>query len=280
MCVAGEVCAADTQPVHAPPHAGYELIWSDEFDRDGTPDPSKWTFENGFKRNAELQWYQPDNAFIKDGVLVIEARRERKPNPRFGDPDQPEAFRWRRHINYTSASLQTKGLFQWQYGRLEVRARIKAEQGLWPAIWTLGSDGRWPANGEVDLMEYYDGSILANFAWAADHPSKPRWKGRKVPLAQLTNDAGWDTRFHTWVMDWSEKEITLSLDGAVLNRIDLMKVKNHPKADVPLPFHQPHYLILNLALGGQQGGPVKDTTFPSRYEIDYVRVYQPQIEGR
>ena len=253
---------------------GYELVWSDEFDLDGRPDPSKWTFENGFRRNGELQWYQPENAFVEDGRLVIEARRERKPNPSYESKDLPPEFRWRKTIEVTSASVMTKGLHAWTYGRFEVRAKIKAEDGLWPAIWTLGVEGRWPANGEIDIMEYYQDSILANFAWAANHPRQAHWQARKVPLTTLTSATDWDEHFHTWVMEWEKDEITLWLDGQMLNRVDLNKVRNHPKADIPRPFDQPHYLLLNLAVGGTKGGSVQQTEFPSRYEIDYVRVYQ------
>lgn len=268
------------QPDTLPPLAGYTLVWADEFDKDGKPDPKNWGFEEGFKRNGEMQWYQRENAFVENGVLVIEGRRTRRANPRFGDPDEKPEFAKRRFIQFTSASLTTEGKRQFLYGRFEIRARIKAEQGLWPAIWTLGVDGKWPAKGEIDIMEYYENSILANFAWAARNPANPVWKGAKIPLSDITQDPDWDKQFHTWVMDWSHDEITLWLDGRLMNRIDLDNVKNGG-ADAPLPhpFRQPHFLLLNLALGGQRGGPLAQTTFPSRYEVDYVRVYQRQNEA-
>ena len=279
--LAGMLLAGVAQPSHANSEEpssvpeGYELVWADEFDREGPPDPANWTFEEGFKRNNELQWYQRENAFVENGVLVIEARKERKRNPRWRDPSEKDEFRWRKDIEYTSASLSTEGLRQWQYGRFEVRARISAEEGLWPAIWTLGVDGKWPAKGEIDIMEYYDGSVLANFAWAAKDVRKPVWKGAKVPLNQISDDPEWDQRFHTWVMEWDEQEITLWLDDRLMNRLRLENVRNGGKdAPLPHPFRQPHYLLLNLALGGNSGGSVEDTAFPSRYEIDYVRVYQ------
>jgi beta-glucanase (GH16 family) len=258
-----------------PPIDGYTLVWADEFDKDGKPDPKNWGFEEGFKRNGEMQWYQRENASVENGVLVIEGRRTRRANPRFGAPDERAEFAKRRFIEYTSASLTTEGKRQWQYGRFEIRARIKAEQGLWPAIWTLGVDGKWPARGEIDIMEYYEHSILANFAWAARNPSRPTWKSAKIPLAEITQDPDWDKQFHVWVMDWSQDEITLWLDGRLMNRLKLDNVKNGgPDAPLPHPFRQPHFLMLNLALGGKPGGPLAKTTFPSRYEVDYVRVYQ------
>lgn len=264
-----------------PPLDTHTLVWADEFDENGPPDPSNWTFETGFKRNREMQWYQPDNAYVEDGLLVIEARRERKPNPDFGNPEVAPEFRQRRHIQYTSASVTTKGLREWRYGRFEIRARIRPEQGLWPAIWTLGRDGRWPGNGEIDIMEYYDNSILANFAWAARDRRKAVWRATKRLMPQISKDPAWGTRFHVWVMDWTEDEITLWLDGKLMNRLQLDEVQARPgNGATPHPFRQPHYLLLNLALGGDKGGPLTRTTFPSRYEIDYVRVYQRQETSR
>ena len=274
ICIGGANAA---WAAHSQTHRdeGFKLVWADEFEIDGRPDPAKWTYEKGFKRNRELQWYQPENAFVENGVLVLEARKEHKRNPNWKDRSEPKEFRWRRYIEYTSASLTTRGLHAWQYGRFEVRARIAAQQGLWPAIWTLGVDGRWPANGEIDIMEYYDGSILANFAWAAKNVRKPVWKGAKVPLSEISSDPDWARKFHTWTMDWDEHQISLWVDGKLMNRVRLDNVKNGGKdSSLPNPFRQPHYLLLNLALGGNRGGPVNDTTFPSRYEIDYVRVYQ------
>lgn len=272
--------AAHAQPADTvPPLDDYKLVWADEFDGNGKPDPKKWGFEEGFKRNGEMQWYQRDNAFIENGVLIIEGRRTRRANPNFGDPDEKPEFAKRRFIQYTSASLTTEGKREWLYGRFEIRARIKAQQGLWPAIWTLGVDGKWPAKGEIDIMEYYQDTILANFAWAARDPAKPTWKSAKIPMSKITQDPDWDKQFHTWEMDWSHDEITLWLDGRLLNRVMLDNVKNGgPDAPLPHPFRQPHYLLLNLALGGVNGGPLANTAFPSRYEVDYVRVYQRQNE--
>lgn len=275
IALAGLVSATISSVASASgPAADYELVWSDEFDVDGRPDPTKWTFETGFKRNSEMQWYQPENAFVENGLLVIEGRRERRPNPTFGDPSQKPEFAKRKLIRFTSASVNTKGLHAWLYGRFEVRARIKTGQGLWPAIWTLGFDGKWPANGEIDILEYYQDSILANFAWAEQGPGLAKWKGSKRRMAELTSDPDWDDRFHVWSMDWDADEIVLRLDGKEMNRLDLDTVRSHPATGVKHPFRQPHYLLLNLALGGPNGGPLTDTILPSRYEIDYVRVFQ------
>ena len=156
----------------------YQLVWQDEFDQDGTPNPDFWTYENGFVRNHEAQWYQPQNATIRDGVLVITGKRETKPNPNY----RKGAANWqenRENIEYTSASVITKGLKEFQYGYFEIRARIPACRGSWPAIWLLGSKGKygWPSCGEIDIMEYYprNGQNLlhANACWGGR-----RWQER------------------------------------------------------------------------------------------------------
>lgn len=262
----------------AEPTTDYALVWADEFAVDGRPDASRWTFEHGFVRNRELQWYQPENAVVKNGLLVIEARREDRANPEFGKVDVKPEFAERRRIRFSSASLSTKGIAAWQYGRFEIRARIPTGSGAWPALWFVGREGRWPANGEIDLLEYYDDSILANFAWAA--PSgKAHWKSSKLPMAEISDDPEWAGRFHIWTMDWTQDEIVLSLDGRLLNRVALAAVRNGVPAPAANPFRQPHHLIINLALGGQHGGPLDDIEFPARMEVDYVRVYQRDVRS-
>lgn len=152
-----------TSAVLARPDTTWRLVWADEFNTDGTPDPKNWKFERGFVRNHELQWYQPDNARCENGLLVIEGRREHRSNPTY----QANNTDWkvtRQSIDYTASSLHTNGLHSWQYGRFEMRGRIDVSPGLWPAFWTLGVSGEWPSNGEVDIMEYYRNELLANVA--------------------------------------------------------------------------------------------------------------------
>ncbi|MCF7974755.1 MAG: glycoside hydrolase family 16 protein [Phycisphaerae bacterium] len=252
-------------------YPGYTLAWHDEFSRDGRPDPNHWTYEQGFVRNNELQWYQPDNARCENGMLIIEARREQKPNPNY----QAGSQNWkqsRAHAEYTSSSLRTRGLHEWTYGRFEMRARIKTQSGLWPAFWTLGSARSWPGCGEIDIMEYYRGDILANACWASARRWSGVWDSSHTPVASF-NDPEWDSKFHIWRMDWDDQAIRLYLDDALLNTIELDKTINQTP-DQANPFKEPHYLIVNLALGGTNGGDPNDTPFPSLYEIDYVRVYQ------
>lgn len=244
------------------------LVWADEFDVEGEPDPDNWMYERGFVRNEEYQWYQPDNARVENGLLIIEGRREQVKNPDF-DPENNHWRQNREYAHYTSTSMLTRGKQNWKFGRFEMRARIPARDGLWPAFWTLGVEGPWPDNGEIDIMEYYNGQILANAAWATETAYTPHWDDTTVALTQFEED--WADEFHIWRMDWDENYIRIYVDDMLLNEVDLSETIN---PDGTNPFHQPHYLIVNLAIGGIQGGDPDETQFPARYEIDYIRVYE------
>lgn len=265
----------NTQAANPTRYKGWKLVWSDEFNQDGKPDPTNWKFEHGFTRNEEFQWYQEENAFCEKGCLIIEGRKEQIKNPRF-DATSKDWRRNREYAEYSASSLNSAGLREFQYGRFEIRARIDTSMGLWPAIWTLGVKGRWPANGEIDLMESYpvDGKhhILANVACAAGPSYRAKWDSQRIPLSHfLEKDPQWPSKFHLWRMDWDSTSIKLYLDGELLNETLLSDALN---PDGTSPFQQPHYVLLNLAIGGQNGGDPSHTTFPTRYQIDFVRVYQ------
>ena len=260
----------------------YQLVWSDEFDVEGKPS-TEWSYESGFVRNEELQWYQSENAYVKDGCLVIEGRKECFNNPHYeaGGND------WRKNrefIHYTSSSLTTKFSQQFLYGRFEIRAKIPVASGAWPAIWLQGNKWEWPNNGEIDILEYYikDGqpSILANACWGSSERWKGVWDSAVIPFTHFTEkDPYWAEKFHIWRMDWDKESIRIYLDDELLNEIDLSKTQNqgydgnteNPFANNVVGFK--HYLLLNLAIGSNGGEP-DDSQFPLRYYIDYVRVYQ------
>lgn len=247
----------------------YQLVWSDEFSKDGKPDSLKWNYEKGFVRNQEWQWYQPENAYCKNGYLIIEARRETKPNPNYIS----ESKDWKKNrseINYTSACLITKGKGEWLYGRFEMRARIDTSSGLWPAWWTLGISKPWPANGEIDIMEYYRKKLLANIA-CLDSNGKPEWHSVKTRVDSL--GPAWSSKFHLWRMDWTKDFITLYVDDQLLNKVAVDSLYNKDGSGFN-PFRQPHYMLLNLAIGGTAGGDPSTTSFPKKFEIDFIRVYQ------
>ena len=258
----------------APANHDYQLVWADEFNTGTVPDTANWTFEQGFVRNHEFQWYQPENARVADGILTIEARREHKLNPNW-EAASPDWKKRDQYIEYTSSSINTAGKKSWLYGRFEMRARIDTSMGLWPAWWTLGEDQPWPSNGEIDIMEYYRKDLLANIAIGTGVPYKAQWFSNKKPISSFADHADWAGKFHIWRMDWDKKEISLWVDGELLNKHSMDDLYNRDSAHFH-PFRHPHYMLLNLAVGGDNGGDSKTspTPFPKKYEIDYVRVYQ------
>jgi len=249
---------------------GYKLVWADEFNYKGAPDSTKWSYERGFERNEELQWYQPENAWCEGGKLILEARREKKSNPQY----QSGSNDWKKNreeATYTSASIKTSRQKGWLYGRFEMRGKIDISDGIWPAWWTLGVKGTWPATGEIDIMEYYRKKLLANIAYmGADH--KDAWFSTETNIDSLGGEK-WASEFHIWRMDWDENGISLYVDHQLLNHQPMNKLVNQDAAGLN-PFMQPHYMLLDLAIGGKQGGNPEKTTFPRRFEVDYVRVYQ------
>jgi len=272
----GDTAPADTTPPPNPGDGGisvpdgYKLVWSDEFNTDGTPDPKNWNYEKGFQRNNELQWYQSNNATVKGGLLTIEGRKERIINPNYSASGSD----WkttRQYAEYTSTSMTTSGLQTWQYGRFELRARIPTTAGMWPAWWTLGTSGEWPSNGEIDIMEFYKGNVLANVACGTSTRWTAKWDGSSKAVSSL--GAGWSSNFHIWRMDWDDQNINLYLDDTLLNGVPLSTMLN---PDGNSPFKQKVYMLVNLAIGGDNGGDPAGTTFPVKFEVDYVRVFQRQ----
>lgn len=257
----------------------YKLVWQEEFNEDGEIDPNDWNFEYGFVRNNEDQWYQEDNASKKDGNLVIEARKERKDNPWY-EPGSSDWKKSRQYIDYTSSCMTTAGKHDWLYGRVEVRAKIPCYSGSWPAIWMLGNEsvtGEWPSSGEIDIMEYYKDKTLANLVWGSSVRWQGIWEARSTPVTGywVKQDPNWTDSYHTWRMDWDEESIKLYLDDELITICNLSRTINQGEWHlVDNPFHTSQYLLLNLALGGNNGGPIDNEKLPFSYLVDYVRVYQ------
>lgn len=269
--------STDNQPKEYP---GYKLVFHDEFDVDGLPNSTYWTYDLG-KRNHEDQLYTTSNAWVKDGNLVIEARKE-------DVQDNGKTY------HYTSSSLATKNqkegayISAWSYGRYEVRAKIPCQLGCWPAIWLLGNDNglEWPYSGEIDIMEYYpvkgDEMLHANVCWGTSKRWNAHWNSNTKKISDLVaRNANWKEEFHVWRMDWDKDCIKLYVDDELLNKIDLNQTIN-PRADHcafdnynPFRDHK-MYLLLNLALGGDNGGSLANTIFPCQYLVDYVRIYQKE----
>jgi beta-glucanase (GH16 family) len=237
---------------------GWKLVWSDEFDKPGQPDPAKWSYEKGFVRNGEKQFYtdnRRENARVEDGHLIIEARKEKMAGGEF-----------------TAASLITEGHASWTYGRFEVKAKLPAARGTWPAIWMLPNDfGKvgWPKCGEIDIMEHvgYDpGKVHGTLHSEAYNHTKGTQRGAQLAVPTFSSE------FHTYAVEWSKDKILMEIDGK--NYVTFDKKPGDTVAE--WPFDQPFYLILNLAIGGGWGGQkgIDDAAFPQRMEIDFVKVYQ------
>lgn len=235
----------------------WQLVWSDEFDYEGLPDPDKWSYDTGYIANNEKQYYteaRPENARVEGGHLIIEARKENM-----------EGF------DYTSARLVTREKQTWVYGRFEIRARVPAGRGTWPAIWTLGeniSEVGWPASGEIDIMEYvgYDPNMFhGNIHTAAYNHMIKTNRGESVEV-----DRPWET-FHVFAIEWFEDRIDFFLDGE-----KYFTFEKESDDDAVWPFDKPQYLLLNLAIGGNWGGRegIDDSLFPHQFLVDYVRIYQ------
>ncbi len=242
--------SADAQPSYE----NYQMVWSDEFEGSGLPDPSNWGYEKGYVRNNELQYYTEkrlENARMENGNLIIEARRDN----------------WNGN-EYTSASLYTRGKREFQYGIFEIRAKIDIRKGSWPAFWTLGVSEEWPSNGEVDIMEYYNGKLHANVAWGTNTRWEAKWDSQTKAV-----DSEFAKDFHIWRMHWTEEKIDLYVDDFLQNTTDLSTTINGNLAKLRNPFHQKAYIMINQAIGSNGGDP-SGTTFPIQYIIDYVRVYQ------
>jgi len=256
----------------SPAPSGYALAWSDEFDTDGEPNPAIWTYEEGFVRNNEAQWYtrnRRENARVIQGMLIIEARKERFANPAH-DATKPAQGRNAPFAEYTSASLNTLGRQSVMYGRIEVRARVPEGRGVWPAIWTLGTNRTevgWPACGEIDIMEFVGHTpdkTHATLHWARDRQHASSGQA-------LTLERPWDA-FHVYAVDWTADAMTLWVDDQKVLTFDVSRA-NQP--DGSNPFRRPQYLLLNLALGGTWGREIDDSIFPRTFLVDYVRVFRP-----
>lgn len=240
---------------------GYRLAWHDEFDQGTYPDTSNWTFDIGDGcpnlcgwGNAELQYYtdRPRNVYVKDGYLLLEAWEE------------PIGER-----NYSSCRIKTKGKRSFRYGRIDVRARLPVEQGIWPAIWMLGdeiTEVGWPRCGEIDIMELVGKEPSRVYGTAHWDPTgnSHRYINNYYDLSAGT----FADAFHVFSLVWTADELRWLVDDHEFHRLPMETFE-------PLnPFHGGFYLIMNIAVGGHWPGPPDETTvFPQQMVVDYVRYY-------
>lgn len=234
------------------------LIWSDEFEYTGAPDPDKWGYDigGGGWGNDELQYYtnRPENIRVEDGKLTITALLE--------DYNSNE---------YTSARITSRGKGDWLYCRVEVSAKLPAGKGTWPAIWMLPTDreyGGWPSSGEIDIMEHvgYDmGTVYGTIHTEAYNSTLNNARGDDIYISDV------NTSYHVYVIEWSPDTIHFYADN-----IRYYSYPNYGTGYERWPFDKRFHLLMNLAIGGEWGGQegVDNSIFPQTLEIDYVRIYQ------
>lgn len=263
-------------------YKGYKLVFAEEFSTDAeSPSSDVWNFEKGYKRNNEDQYYDgSNNIYIQDGVCVIEAQYiadQKRKNPAYdpmGKNKWPASIG--KYMTWTSGSMITNGGWKdghsWKYGVFEVRAKVPQYVGCWPAIWSTGRQWSWPQGSEIDLMEYYGHCIHGNVCFGNN-----TWISKTVHDNVLGE--GWGDEFHTWKMVWDENHLEMWCDDILVNNIDLDKTVNPIKEGAEWsgknPLREVRQIIwLNLAMGGNSGGSLANTPRPSRFLIDYARVYQ------
>ncbi|MEF8866775.1 MAG: family 16 glycosylhydrolase, partial [Salinibacter sp.] len=237
-------------------------VWGDEFEGQGLPNSEKWSYETGGDGwgNQEQQYYtrdDTDNARLENGHLIIEARKE--------------SFKGN---DYTSVRLNSEA--SWKYGRFEIRAKLPAGRGTWPALWMLADeqtygDQYWPDNGEMDIMEhvgYDEGVIHGTIHTEAFNHIDGTDKGSTITVPDATSE------FHDYAMEWTPNEFRVFVDGE-----QYFTFQNREQYDwQEWPFDQKFHLLMNIAVGGSWGGAegIDDSAFPERMVIDYVRVYKPE----
>ena len=239
-----------TKPSQDASYAYNDLVWEDDFNTDGAPDATNWTYDlgDGGWGNGEVQTYtnSAENAKVLDGSLIITAKADGSGG-------------------YTSARLKSQGLRKFTYGRIEVRAKLPASAGTWPAIWMLGSNNptvSWPYCGEIDIMEQTGANkdiTLGTLHWYNTTANGNASYGETTAVADASSD------FHLYTVEWSDTSIKIYLDD-----VNFFQMAN----DSTLPFNADFFMILNIAMGGTLGGDIDPGFTEDTMEIDYVKVFQ------
>ncbi len=240
-------------------YEGMELVWSDEFDGEELNE-TYWNFETGNGQsgwgNQELQYYRRDNIFMKDGHMVIQARKENFAG-----------------FNYTSSRIQTMDKFEFTFGRVDIRAVLPEGQGIWPALWSLGANFTevgWPRCGEMDIMELvgHEPSTVHATVHYADVGGNRIMNGDKI---SLSNGKKFIDDFHVFSLVWKEDRAEFYMDDRLYHTI----TKTSLGSQNPYPFNEPFFFIMNVAVGGLwPGNPNETTKFPQNMIVDYIRVFQ------
>ena len=243
----------------------WELVWEDNFDG-AEPDTSVWSRIPRGKPDWQNTQSFDDRCYeMRNGLLILKGI--------VNDNTEADA------AQYLTGGLWTKDKRAFHGGRIEVRARIHPADGAFPAVWTCGYNKNWPSNGEIDMMEYYladlgigkEPVLTTNFCVSSDNPHDAwaqNWKSVFTPVTYYQKkDKDWMNKYHVYRMDWDEESIALYVDDELRNWINIDEFRN---GDGAIAFHNPQFMMLNLAIKNHGAGLVDDYAF----EVDYFRVYQ------
>jgi len=248
----------------------WQPVWCDEFDYTGLPDTTMWGYDVGGNGggNNELQYYtnaDPDNVFVKNGILTITSLQESMGGKQ-----------------YTSTRLVSRDKGDFLYGKIQVRAKVPAGTGTWPAIWMLPTDweyGGWPTSGEIDIMEYvgYD----PNKVHATIHTGA-FYHGLGTQIGKVRSLSTAEEEFHVYELEWEPNVMRFYINGVKFFEVSYNPdTMNHVDVIDAWPFDKRFHLLINTAIGGDWGGVegVDNDIFPVEFQIDYVRVFQKDYAG-
>ena len=246
---------------------GWNLKWSDEFSNNGSPDPAKWGYEYGYVRNNEKQFFtnRQENARVENGNLIIEARKES-----YNITNAVGAY-GNTLTEYTSASLITQNKAAWTYGRMDILAKIPTARGIWPALWTLGTNVNtvgWPKCGEIDILEHVGWDVGA--AHTSIHTQERNHSmGTEYSVPTWLTSLG--SNYDLYSTEWDATKIVFFINGRRVAQYD-----NKQTGEDNWPFFRDQYLLMTLSVGGSWGGVegIDEAVFPQKFLIDYVRIYQ------
>ena len=227
-----------------------ELVWSDEFNGNGTINTNNWNYETGGGGwgNQEVQTYtnSSNNIYKENGILKIKVIKES-------------------NNTYTSARITTKNKFDFKYGRVDIRAKLPSLAGTWPALWMLGANidsVSWPSCGEIDIMEQFEDKsyVQSTCHWQSSSTTDYAPVSYGLPV-----DLNTPTEFHVYSLIWAEGSVKTLLDG---NQFYAMNTNSN------MPFDANFFFIFNVAMGGTNGGTIDPNFTNDAMEVDYIRVYQ------
>lgn len=240
-------------------HPGWKLVWQDDF-TGNAPDGRIWSrCERATSDWNNTMSDDPRLIEMKDGILhlrgIVNDRKDDK-------------------APYLTAGLTSKGKYNFKYGKVQIRARFKSAQGAWPALWMMGEEKGWPANGEIDLMEHLNFDDMIYQTVHSEYTQNPKNKEPRRSATTKVNRDGWNT----YGCEWDADKIVFTAN----DKATFTYPRAAEKGEKQWPFNQPFYFILSMQIGGgwvNGSGPTNPAHYPAGMEVDWVRVYQRNATG-